>query len=128
MMQPQAPRRPKFSRRSPSRFFKMAAAALLLLGLVCQQIQATRLGYQVEKARHRIQNLRCANATLQMELETLLSPAHVCAQARERLGMTLANPESMRVLGQNNSSLPDWGFLRRLISRTRRAFSGRIVS
>jgi len=105
----------------PRRAFKLAAAALFFMALVWQHVQATRLGYQVEQARQRILALRCVNGALRMELESILSPAHLCALARGRMGMSLAAPESLRRLEASAPAGPRPGFLRHLISRTRQA-------
>lgn len=77
---------------------RILAASLLVLALAWQHIQATRLGYQVERSRREAQLLKGQNASLAMELESRLSPARVSVRAKERLGMFPAPPESLRIL------------------------------
>jgi hypothetical protein len=103
------------------RVFLLAAGALFLMALVWQHVQATRLGYHVENSRRKILALRCANGALRMQVETLLSPANLSLQARARLDMTLAAPESLRHL-DGPAAVARTGLLQRLISRARRTF------
>ena len=115
--------RQRHSTKFPERralFF--VAPGLFLISLVWQHVQATRLGYRVEKARQQIVAMRCANGTLRMQLETMLSPANLSAQARGRLGMTLAAAQSLRTLDATAAAARG-GLWRRLISRTRRALA-----
>lgn len=90
------------------------------MALVWQHVEATRLGYRVESARQHILAIRCSNGALRMQLETILSPANLAAQARGRLGMTLATPQSFRSSDATTATTSRTGFLYRLISRTRR--------
>jgi hypothetical protein len=91
--------------------------------LVWQHVQATRLGYRVEKARQQILAMRCTNGALRMQLETNLSPANLALLARTRLGMSLAAPQSLRSL-DGPAAASRMGLLQRLLSRTRRALAG----
>jgi len=96
---------------------------LFLTTVVWQHVEATRLGYQVERSRKQISTLRCAQGALQTELEDLLSPASLSAQARGRLGMVLGSPASLRRLDDDTMTAQARpGLLRRLLSRTRRAW------
>lgn len=101
--------------KASARTLKIFVGSVLLLALVWQQIEATRLGYRVEKARHEAQLLRARIGAVQMELETGSSPAQLAAQARARLGMYPAPPEALRILAE----APDArrvGFLSRLLA------------
>lgn len=84
--------------RKPKPTSRILGASLLVLALAWQHVQATRLGYQVEKLRREAELLKGQNASLAMELESRLSPASVSALAKERLGMFPAPPESLRIL------------------------------
>jgi len=108
----------------PRRALRLAAAGLFLMALVWQHVQATRLGYRVERSRQRIVALRCAQGALRSELEALLAPVSLSAQARGRLGMTLAEPQFFRSLDGPAAAASRSGFLQRLISRTRRVLVG----
>ena len=111
----------------PHRAFRLVAAGLFLIALAWQHDLATRLGYRVEKARQRIIAQRCANGALRIELETVLSPANLSAQARGRLKMSLVGPESLRNLeARAPAHAAPAGLLSRLIALTRRAFGGSI--
>ena len=105
------------------RVFLIAAGAFFLMAMVWQHVQATRLGYQVEKARQKILAMRCANGALRMQLESQLSPVNLSLQARGRLGMSLASPGDLRSL-DGPAAAARTGLLQRLISRARRALSG----
>jgi hypothetical protein len=103
------------------RFYWFVTAGVYLLALVWQHVEATRLGYRVESARQHILALQCSEGAARMQLETILSPANLSVQARGRLGMALASPESLRSLDGPASPASRIGLLQRLISRTRRA-------
>ena len=102
------------------RVYWLVTTALFLMALVWQHVEATRLGYRVESARQHILAMRCSNGALRMQLETILSPASLSAQARGRLGMSLATPQSFRSLDGPTATTSRTGLLQRLISRTRR--------
>lgn len=106
------------------RVLLLAAGGLFLMALVWQHVQATRLGYRVEKARQQILTMRCTNGALRMQLETALSPANLSLLARTRLGMSLAAPQSLRSLDEPAAAASRSGLLQRLLSRTRRALAG----
>lgn len=91
------------------------AASLVLLALAWQHVTATRLGYQVERARQEGQSLRGRISGLRLELETSLSPAQLASRAKGRLGMFPAPPEALRILGDETESR-EAGFLTRLFS------------
>jgi hypothetical protein len=95
---------------------RIAVGALFILALAWQQIEATRLGYAVEKSRKQEHILRGRIGALQMELETSLSPAQLAQAARGRLGMMPAAPESLRILGENAGDAAPKNFLSRLFS------------
>ena len=82
------------------RTFRIVLASICLLALAWQHVQATRLGYRVETSRKRVQALKGRLGSLQMELQTSLSPAQLAARARGRLGLQPASPESLRLLGE----------------------------
>ncbi len=97
---------------------KIIAASLLILAMVWQHIQATRLGYAVENSRRETQRLKGRIGTLEMSLQTSLSPARLAAQAKDRLGMYPASPDALRILDDGDA--PSGGFLR-LIARSWRS-------
>jgi hypothetical protein len=105
------------------RTFRIVLASLGVLALAWQQIEATRLGYQVETARSRVHAMQGRLGALQMDLQTSLSPAQLAYQARTRLGMQPASPESLRLLtGASGAPAAD-SFLSRLFSRTWRSLT-----
>jgi hypothetical protein len=110
------------------RALRLAAGGLFLMAMAWQHVQATRLGYDVERSRQRILALRCANGTLRMQLESTLSPANLSSQARSRMGMSLVEPEALRPLDAPALGAPPSGIVQRLISRTRRAFGGTLAT
>lgn len=100
-----------------SRSMKMAAAALLLMALVWQHVEATRMGYEVENSRKKTLSLKGRIAVLQMDLQRSVSPAQLALQARTRLGMFPASPESLRVMEPAAGAVYKETFLARLFSR-----------
>lgn len=100
------------------RSLQIVLASLLLLALAWQHVTATRLGYEVERARQEGQSLRGRIGTLQLELETSLSPAQLATRAKARLGMFPAPPEALRILGGADEPQAP-GFLTRLFSSRR---------
>ena len=101
------------------RNLKIAAIGFSVLALVWQHIQATRLGYEVEKARRESHQLAARIGAMQMDLQVSVSPARLAARA-ERLGMFPASPESLRLLEAPGAR--DTGtLLGRLISKSWRS-------
>lgn len=100
-----------------TRTLKIIGAMLLVLGLVWQHIQATRLGYGVERARREAQRLRGQIGALQMDLHTSQSPAALASAARTRLGMVPAPPEALRFIDHDAPGADEPTFLARLLWR-----------
>lgn len=105
------------------RTFRIVLVSVGVLALAWQQIQATRLGYRVETARKRVHSLQGRLGALQMDLQTSLSPAQLALQARTRLGMQPAGPESLRLLGGQSGTGKDT-FFSRLFTTWRSLTSG----
>jgi hypothetical protein len=103
-----------------SRVYRLVAIGVFLMAMVWQHVEATRLGYRAESTRRTILAMRCANGALRMQLDTILSPANLSAQARGRLGMTLAAPQYLRNLDGPTATASRTGILQRLLARTRR--------
>lgn len=103
--------------KASNRTIKIMAASLLILSLVWQHIQATRLGYEVENTRRQAHRLRGRIGALQMELQKSVSPALIASQARARLGMFPAGPESLRIMDGPEASRAGATFFARLLSR-----------
>jgi hypothetical protein len=99
-----------------SRTLKIVYAALFVLALAWQQIEATRLGYAVEKSRKQEHILRGRIGAVQLELERSLSPSQLALQARSRLGMQPASPDALRILGDGAEAPAELPFFRRLMS------------
>lgn len=85
----------------------------LVLVLIWEQIQSTRLGYRVEQTRATAQAQENLNAYLRMELQQAKSPARLMEQARRRLKMESPSPASIVVLSEGAATRPT-GFLARL--------------
>ena len=97
---------------------RIVLAGICLLALAWQQVQATRLGYRVEASRKQLRLLEGRLGSLQMQLQSSISPSQLAAQARGRLGMQPASPESLRILGRPDARRENESFLSRLLSRT----------
>ena len=99
------------------RTFRIVAVGVGVLSLVWQHVQATRLGYEVERSRARAQALRGRISSLRTELETDLSPAQLVAKARRR-GMFPAPPASLRILAETPAAAPRETLLGRLLPKS----------
>lgn len=86
------------------RVIKIVAISSWLFLLAWQHIQATRLGYEVERSRRQLQGLRSRTGGLKMQLESTLSPAQLAQEARTRHGMSPASPQFMRILDGSEGS------------------------
>jgi len=76
-----------------------ASAAALAFVFLTEQVQATRLGYELGSARSAIKARRDRVAYLRLELDRLHAPQRLASLAQSRLGMTPPMPESLIVLG-----------------------------
>ncbi|MFI5351004.1 MAG: hypothetical protein ACHQ2Z_15785 [Elusimicrobiota bacterium] len=94
---------------------RFAGAGALVLFLCWQHVQATRLGYRVESARHETLERRGRVAAMRVELDQRLSPEQVAARAA-RLGLVPAAPEALRRLSDSRDPAP-LGALTRLWTR-----------
>ena len=63
-----------------------------------ENVQAVRLGYNIEKVRHEITDLEGSNTYLKKEIEASLSPEKLQAEA-SKLGMVYPDPGAMVTLG-----------------------------
>ncbi len=76
----------------------LALASPLLLFL-WEQVQATRLGYEVSRTQTEFKRAQARLDYLRLEFERLGAPESVAAAARRRLGMSAPQPENIVVLG-----------------------------
>ncbi|MFH1618658.1 MAG: hypothetical protein ABIG11_02015 [bacterium] len=90
----------------------IALCALFLL-FAWENIQATRLGYSVEKARMELQAVRNRNVYLQHRLLSAISPGRVALAARKNLGMVAPEPDQIVKL-ENETARPFRGWLAKL--------------
>lgn len=102
--------------QASKRTLRIVGASVVLLALVWQRIQATQLGYKVEKARRQTELLRSQIGDLDIQLETFTSPARLATAARERLGMFPAPPAALRILAGESETRPE-SLLTRLMPR-----------
>ena len=105
------------------RTLRIVSVSIVVLAMAWQQIEATRLGYRVESSRRQLRALKGRIALMQIELETSLSPAQLAAQARTRLGMQPASPETIRILDGGAILRARDSFFSRLLSRTWRSLT-----
>lgn len=103
------------------RAYKIFSITLVVLALVWQHIQATRLGYKVEHLRRQSRIVKSRLACLQVELETSLSPAELARQAKNSLGMIPAAPQSLRILNTPAESAGRRPILSRLLPKSWRS-------
>lgn len=95
---------------------------LAALGVICaagfvfawQNVQAVRLGYNIEKLRREIKDLENANTYLKKEIQVSLSPEKLEAEA-SKLGMVYPEPGSIVILdGKPEAENAGRGWLARL--------------
>lgn len=84
---------------SSQRTLRIVLGGFFVLAVVWQNVQATKLGYEVEKTRRQLNSLKGRTASSQIELQRNLTPAQLAFKARTKLGMFPALPESLRILG-----------------------------
>lgn len=77
----------------------IVALALPALLFLWEQVQATRLGYEVSRTQAEVKRAHARLDYLRLELERLGAPESVASAARRRLGMAPPLPESVVVLG-----------------------------
>ncbi|MBI5200416.1 MAG: cell division protein FtsL [Elusimicrobia bacterium] len=73
-------------------------AATLVFLFAWEQVQATRLGFELDGARRGVQEARSRHAYLRLELERRTAPAELASMARDRLGMLPPSPDAVVVL------------------------------
>lgn len=78
---------------------KIVVGGILVLVLVWQHVQATKIGYEVEKSREQVHRLEGRVSAGRLELEKSLAPAQLALTAKMRLGMLPVAPASLRLLG-----------------------------
>ena len=101
----------------PKGFAKWVFLGLsLVLVLIWEQVQSTRLGYKVEQSRGAVQQQENLNAYLRLELQRWKSPARLMDQAKRRLKMDVPAPSAVVVLS-DPPQVRESGFLARLFGR-----------
>ncbi|MBU2575281.1 MAG: hypothetical protein KKH28_14525 [Elusimicrobia bacterium] len=93
-------------------------AALLSAGTIFfifawGNVQATRLGYNIEELRKEIANLETGNNYLKKEIQTFMSPERLQAEA-VKIGLVYPEPDSIVLLEEKATDKPAKGWLARL--------------
>ena len=115
--------------RTPSkRTFQIVSISLLLLALVWQHIEATRLGYEAERSRRQASLLRGKIGCLRMDMETSIAPAQLALKAKTKLGMLPAGPESLRILGGESPAPAKETLLGRLFPKSWRSLVSALLT
>jgi len=68
-----------------------------------EQVSATKLGYELSRARQELSQKRDEVERLRLEFARLHAPERLASAARERLGMTPSTPERLVFLGSGLS-------------------------
>lgn len=76
-----------------------ASAAALAFLFLTQQVQATRLGYELGSTRSEAKSRHDRVSYLRLEYDRLHAPERLARLAESRLGMRPPAPESLIVLG-----------------------------
>lgn len=74
---------------------KVGLVALVGMALIWQHVQATLLGYKIEKLREEMRTQKALNAYLKADLAGRLSPSQFLAEAERRLQMKEPEPGSI---------------------------------
>ncbi|MCX5788658.1 MAG: hypothetical protein NTX64_09185 [Elusimicrobia bacterium] len=80
----------------------VAAAAGGAFLLVTEQIQATHLGFELDKTQRSVREARDHEAHLRFQLDQETTPGELAVLARSRLGMIPPNPDAVVLLDQAN--------------------------
>ncbi|MBI5243829.1 MAG: hypothetical protein HY922_09150 [Elusimicrobia bacterium] len=80
----------------------LAACACLTFIFLWEQVQATRLGYEVGRSQKLLQRQAQMNAYLRMELARLSAPDRLAREAQSRLKMIPPDPQSQIFLGESS--------------------------
>jgi hypothetical protein len=80
------------------RVWVWGGATLLTFLFVWQQLQSVRLGYDIAKTRHMIDEQKERNDYLRLAVERQLAPAELARVARDRLKMSPPSPDAVIVL------------------------------
>lgn len=91
---------------------------LAIMGCLCavfflfawENVQAVRLGYNIEKLRRDIKDLESSNTYLKKEIEASLSPEKLEERAKE-LGMVYPEPEAVVMLDEARQADPSRNWL-----------------
>lgn len=110
---------------SSPRTLRILVGGIIVSVLVWEHVQATKIGYQVERARADIRRRRSQLTSELVELESRLTPAQLAAAAKGRLGMVPPAPESIRILQTTTEEIPDrsWGLVRGLLGLRKTLFT-----
>ena len=101
------------------RFAALTAVSAVLFLLAWENIQATKLGYGIERLRRDNRDIENANRYLKKEIQSTLSPQKLEAEAI-KLGMVYPEPSSIVLLdGKSKESGRPFGWLARLLRRER---------
>ena len=70
------------------------------------RFEVVRLGYATSQAKARLNSLKLKDRALRLELATLTSPARIERDARERLGMDVADYSRIVFVSQGRTGSP----------------------
>ena len=82
------------------RWLAVAAGGVFLI--VAEQVEATKLGFQLDDARRLLDKTRERGDYLRFELERRTTPTELATLARERLGMVPPSPDAVVELERAN--------------------------
>lgn len=100
-------RQPEFSRLDKSRSFFLKGLTFLIMLLmgasllyINTHVQVVKIGYEINQALNKKQNLIEENKLLELEIARLRSPTRIEKEAREKLGLSLPEPHQWVPLAQ----------------------------
>ncbi len=92
----------------------LAAAGAVFFLFAWENVQATRLGYNIEGLRREIKDLENSNNYLKKEIRTSLSPEKLQTEAL-KIGLVYPEPDALVLLDDADGNKPSRGWLAKLL-------------
>ena len=92
----------------------LAAIGAVFFIFAWENVQATRLGYNIESLRKEIKDLKNDNNYLKKEIHVSLAPEKLQAEAL-KIGLVYPEPDALVLLDDADTDKPTKGWLARLL-------------
>ena len=85
----------------------LGCAMALYLAQAWENVKATRLGYEIGRIEEELDYQESVNQHLRLDIEKLKSPFRLSALARERLKMSVTEPDMIVLLSEETAPRPE---------------------